>query len=88
MVCNVVTYQARSGLRDLGKALAIPVETIEQIERKLDTHSIPTPPPTRSRHGWRPTSPFTLHNPPFTICFFCFVTSPAVRATSPSTAAA
>jgi len=39
MVCNVVTYQARSALRDLGKALAIPVETIEQIERRLDANS-------------------------------------------------
>lgn len=39
MVCNVVTYQARSALRDLGKALAIPAETIGQIERRLDTNS-------------------------------------------------
>ncbi|MFO7632878.1 MAG: DNA polymerase III subunit alpha [Caldilinea sp.] len=39
MVCNVVTYQARSALRDLGKALAIPEATIEQIERRLDTNS-------------------------------------------------
>jgi error-prone DNA polymerase len=39
MVCNVVTYQARSGLRDLGKALAIPEATIAQIERRLDTNS-------------------------------------------------
>ena len=39
MVCNVVTYQARSALRDLGKTLAIPQETLDQIERRLDNNS-------------------------------------------------
>lgn len=39
MVCNVVTYQARSALRDLGKALAIPEATLAQIAHKLDANS-------------------------------------------------
>lgn len=39
MVCNIVTYQARLALRELGKILAIPEETIVQIEKRLDTNS-------------------------------------------------
>lgn len=39
MVCNVVAYRARSALRDLGKALDLPAESIEQLLGKLDTHS-------------------------------------------------
>ena len=39
MVCNVVTYQARSAMRDLGKVLELPEESVEQLLGKLDTHS-------------------------------------------------
>jgi error-prone DNA polymerase len=39
MVCNVVTYQARSALRDLGKALDLPAALVEKLQRELDTHS-------------------------------------------------
>ncbi len=39
MVCNVVTYQARSALRDLGKALDFPAPAVERLARSLDTHS-------------------------------------------------
>jgi error-prone DNA polymerase len=39
MVCNVVTYQARSALRDLGKALELPGALVEKLQRELDTHS-------------------------------------------------
>lgn len=39
MVCNVVTYQARSALRDLGKVLDLPVESVEQLLERLDTNS-------------------------------------------------
>ena len=33
MVCNVVTYRARSALRDLGKALGLPEEIVVRIQR-------------------------------------------------------
>lgn len=39
MVCNVVTYQARLALRDLGKVLSISEDTIVQMEARLDTNS-------------------------------------------------
>ena len=39
MVCNVVTYQARSAIRDLGKALDFPPPVIEHLITSLDTHS-------------------------------------------------
>jgi error-prone DNA polymerase len=39
MVCNTVTYRARSALRDLGKVLALPEESVEQLLGRLDTHS-------------------------------------------------
>jgi error-prone DNA polymerase len=39
MVCNVVTYQARTALRDLGKALELPGALVEKLQRELDTHS-------------------------------------------------
>ncbi len=56
MVCNVVTYQARSALRDLGKALASPRRP-SKCEHKLDTHS-----PRRGRSsGWRRA--FTMPHP-------------------------
>ena len=39
MVCNVVTYQARSAMRDLGKVLELPEPSVELLLGKLDTHS-------------------------------------------------
>ena len=39
MVCNVVTYRARSALRDVAKALAFPPDIIDRTAKALDTHS-------------------------------------------------
>ena len=39
MVCNVVTYRARSALRDAAKALAFPPDVIDRAAKALDTHS-------------------------------------------------
>ena len=39
MVCNVVTYQARSAVRDLGKALDFPPAVIDRLAKTLDSHS-------------------------------------------------
>ena len=35
MVCNYVTYRRRSAIRDVGKALALPPDTIEQLSKGL-----------------------------------------------------
>ena len=39
MVCNVVTYRARSAVREAAKALAFPPDVIDQVAKALDTHS-------------------------------------------------
>jgi error-prone DNA polymerase len=39
MVCNVVTYRARSALRDTAKALAFPPDVIDRTAKALDTRS-------------------------------------------------
>ncbi len=39
MVCNVVTYRARSALRDLGKVLGLPEEIVVRLQGRLDTNS-------------------------------------------------
>jgi error-prone DNA polymerase len=39
MVCNVVTYRARSALRDLAKALAFPPDVVDRAAKALDTRS-------------------------------------------------
>jgi error-prone DNA polymerase len=39
MVCNVVTYQARSAVRDLGKALGFPLPVVDRLSKSLDRHS-------------------------------------------------
>ncbi len=39
MVCNVVTFQARSAVRDLGKALGFPLPVVDRLAKSLDTHS-------------------------------------------------
>jgi error-prone DNA polymerase len=37
MVCNVVTYRARSAVRDVGKALGFPLPLLDQVAKALDT---------------------------------------------------
>ena len=37
MVCNVVTFRARSAVRDVGKALGFPLGLLDQIAKSLDT---------------------------------------------------
>jgi len=39
MVCNVVTYRARSALREVGKALPFPPDVIDRAAKSLDTRS-------------------------------------------------
>jgi DNA polymerase III alpha subunit len=39
MVCNVITYRARSALRDAAKALAFPADVIDRAAKALDTRS-------------------------------------------------
>ena len=39
MVCNIVTYRARSALREAAKALAFPPDVIDRAAKSLDTHS-------------------------------------------------
>ncbi len=39
MVCNTVTYRARSAIRDLGKVLAFPEPVLDRLVRTIDTHS-------------------------------------------------
>ncbi len=39
MVCNVVTYRARSAVREAAKALAFPPDVIDRAAKALDTHS-------------------------------------------------
>jgi error-prone DNA polymerase len=39
MVCNVVTYRARSAVRDAAKALSFPPDVIDRAAKALDTHS-------------------------------------------------
>ena len=42
MVCNVVTYRARSALRDAAKALVFPADVIDRTAKALDTRSAAT----------------------------------------------
>jgi error-prone DNA polymerase len=39
MVCNVVTYRARSAVRDVAKVLAFPPDVVDRVAKALDTHS-------------------------------------------------
>lgn len=39
MVCNVVTYRARSALRDVAKTLVFPPDVIDRVAKALDTRS-------------------------------------------------
>jgi error-prone DNA polymerase len=49
MVCNVVTYRARSALRDAAKALAFPPDVVDRVAKSLDTRSV-----TRAADGLIP----------------------------------
>lgn len=35
MVCNFVTYRSRSAVRDVGKALGLPAETVDQVAKAI-----------------------------------------------------
>ena len=39
MVCNGVTYRARSAIRDIGKALDFPPPVIDRLSKNVDAHS-------------------------------------------------
>ena len=39
MVCNVVTYRARSAVREVAKALAFPADVIDRVAKALDSRS-------------------------------------------------
>jgi error-prone DNA polymerase len=75
MVCNVVTYRARSASREVAKALGFRDETIDRMARSIDTYHVdPTQRPSSAQHpaykhpgreaehGWEPprTVPDTL----------------------------
>jgi len=38
MACTLVTFRARSALRDVGKALGMPLYLLDQAAKTLDTH--------------------------------------------------
>ncbi len=38
MVCEVITYRARSAVRDVGKALGLPLEQVDRLAKNMDTH--------------------------------------------------
>src|SRR5256886_1225481 len=51
MVCNVVTYRARSASREVAKALGFRDETIDRMSRSIDTYHVdPTGRPTSAMH--------------------------------------
>ncbi|MDQ2952807.1 MAG: PHP domain-containing protein, partial [Chloroflexota bacterium] len=75
MVCNVVTYRARSASREVAKALGFRDETIDRMSRSIDTYHVdPTQRPSAAQHpgykhpnregehGWEPprTMPDTV----------------------------
>jgi error-prone DNA polymerase len=77
MVCNVVTYRARSASREVAKALGFRDETIDRMARSIDTYHVdPTRRPSAAQHpaykhpnreaehGWEPprTMPDTLED--------------------------
>jgi error-prone DNA polymerase len=77
MVCNVVTYRARSASREVAKALGFRDGTIDRMSRSIDTYHVdPTQRPSSAQHpaykhanreaehGWEPprTVPDTLES--------------------------
>ena len=55
MVCTVITYRARSAVREVAKALAFPLEAVDRVAKALDTRDAsrrgPRPGPGR-QFGW------------------------------------
>jgi error-prone DNA polymerase len=39
MLCNVVTYKARNTVREVGKAMDLPLDLVDRVARSLDVHS-------------------------------------------------
>ncbi|MHB1159175.1 MAG: DNA polymerase III subunit alpha [Chloroflexota bacterium] len=39
MVCNVVTYRARSALREVGKAMGLPLDLLDRFAKAVNRHS-------------------------------------------------
>jgi error-prone DNA polymerase len=39
MLCNVVTYQARNAVRDVGKAMGLPLHIVDRMARSIETYS-------------------------------------------------
>lgn len=66
MVCNVVTYRARSAFRDVAKALAFPPDVIDQAARTINRHSeeidsdLPTRLDTREASTLAPSLPWQV----------------------------
>jgi error-prone DNA polymerase len=52
MVCNVVTYRARSALRDAAKVLAFPPDVIDAAAKSLDTPQFPNSQSTNPQLPW------------------------------------
>jgi error-prone DNA polymerase len=51
MVCNVVTYRARSASREIAKALGFRLATIDRMSRSIDTYHVdPTQRPSSAQH--------------------------------------
>ena len=55
MVCNVITYRARSAVREVAKALAFPPDVVDRIAKALDTRDAsrwPTDLALDGEFGW------------------------------------
>jgi error-prone DNA polymerase len=39
MLCNVITYQARNAVRDVGKAMGLPLHIVDRMARATETYS-------------------------------------------------
>jgi error-prone DNA polymerase len=61
MVCNIVTYRARSALRDAAKALAFPLDVIDRAAKTLDTRS-----PIEAAESFQKGSPDPISRPGWT----------------------
>jgi error-prone DNA polymerase len=56
MVCEVITYRARSAVRDIGKALGLSLPQVDTIAKSLDAHAVFTATPEQraaalAQHG-------------------------------------
>ncbi len=41
MVCEVISYRARSAVRDVGKALGLTLQQVDRLAKAVDTHAAP-----------------------------------------------